>query len=72
MRAPQPQTRPTTPSLLTFGSSDIARNGATLTEPWGTKDWGTMVKGHGGMMDRMDSVIFSAPIFFYLMRYLFT
>ncbi len=34
MRAPQPQTRPTTPSLLTFGSSDIARNGATLTEPW--------------------------------------
>ena len=34
MRAPQPQTRPTTPSLLTFGSSDIVRNGATLTEPW--------------------------------------
>ena len=33
MRAPQPQTRPTTPSLLTFGSSDIVRNGATLTEP---------------------------------------
>lgn len=36
------------------------------------KDWGTMIKGHGGMMDRMDSVIFAAPIFFHLTRYFFT
>jgi len=38
----------------------------------GTKDWGTMIKGHGGMMDRMDSVSFAAPIFFHLTRYFFT
>lgn len=36
------------------------------------KDWGTMIKGHGGMLDRMDSVCFSAPIFFHLVRYFFT
>lgn len=38
----------------------------------GAKDWGTMIKGHGGMMDRMDSVSFSAPVFFNLTRYFFT
>lgn len=38
----------------------------------GAKDWGTMIKGHGGMMDRMDSVSFSAPVFFHLTRYFFT
>jgi phosphatidate cytidylyltransferase len=38
----------------------------------GAKDWGTMIKGHGGMMDRMDSVSFAAPIFFHITRYFFT
>ncbi len=36
------------------------------------KDWGTMIKGHGGIMDRMDSISFAAPIFFHLTRYFFT
>lgn len=38
----------------------------------GAKDWGTMINGHGGMMDRLDSVSFSAPIFFNIVRYFFT
>jgi len=38
----------------------------------GAKDWGSMIEGHGGMLDRMDSVCFAAPIFFHLVRYFFT
>jgi phosphatidate cytidylyltransferase len=35
----------------------------------GVKDWGHIIEGHGGLIDRLDSVVFSAPIFFHLVRY---
>ena len=37
----------------------------------GAKDWGTMIDGHGGALDRMDSVSFASPIFFHLTNYFF-
>jgi len=37
----------------------------------GAKDWGQMIEGHGGILDRLDSVVFAAPIFFHVVRYNF-
>ncbi|MCK9489243.1 MAG: phosphatidate cytidylyltransferase [Xanthomonadales bacterium] len=38
----------------------------------GAKDWGDLLAGHGGMLDRVDSVCFAAPVFFHLVRYFHT
>jgi len=33
------------------------------------KDWGGGIRGHGGVLDRLDSVVLSAPAFYHLLRH---
>jgi predicted CDP-diglyceride synthetase/phosphatidate cytidylyltransferase len=60
------------------GAGDIVIGGffggfvlSAVKRDLGVKDWSRMIEGHTGILDRMDSVSFAAPLFFHLMRYYF-
>src|SRR5699024_1702214 len=45
---------------------------SSLQRARGVKDCGATIAGHGGIMDRLDSLSFSGPVFFHLVRFFFT
>ena len=47
---------------------DLAASG--MKRNYEVKDYGRLIPGHGGILDRFDSVIFTAPIIYYLALYL--
>lgn len=61
-------------AIMGAASSVISQLGdwaaSAIKRNYEIKDYGTLIPGHGGIMDRFDSVIFTAPIIYYLAQIL--
>jgi len=53
-------------TLMGFGGGLVM---SAIKRDRGVKDWGSAIAGHGGVLDRMDSLCFAAPVFYHLTRY---
>ena len=44
---------------------------SAVKRDFGVKDFSSVIPGHGGMLDRVDSLCYAAPIFFHYVRYFY-
>ncbi len=60
--------------LIGFAGSIISQIGdlaaSSIKRQVGIKDYGNLMPGHGGVLDRFDSVIMTAPVLYYIMLFL--
>lgn len=53
-------------SITGYGGSMVM---AAIKRDRGVRDWGHLIPGQGGFIDRLDSVVFAAPVFFHIVRF---
>ncbi len=56
-------------AIMTF-SGGLAMS--AIKRDRGVADYGTLVEGHAGILDRIDGICFAAPVFYHLTRFFFT
>ena len=56
-------------AIMGFGGSMVM---SAIKRDRGVADYGTLVQGHHGVLDRIDSLCFAAPVFYHLTRYFFS
>ena len=61
-------------AIITFVAGILSQIGdliaSAIKRDRGIKDYGKLIPGHGGIMDRFDSVIFITPLIFFMAKYL--
>ena len=55
--------------LISVMASSGGMTMSAIKRDRGVKDYGTLVQGHAGVLDRIDSLCFAAPIFFHVTRF---
>ncbi|HMO15127.1 MAG TPA: phosphatidate cytidylyltransferase [Pirellulaceae bacterium] len=55
--------------LISVMASSGSMTMSAIKRDRGVQDFGTLVQGHAGILDRIDSICFAAPIFFHVTRF---